>query len=510
MDSLAGMTGSRIRAPEFRGVDAWLNTDKPIRLADLRGQVVLLDFWTYCCINCMHVFPDLRHLEEKYANEPFVVIGVHSGKFSQEKDAANIRQAILRHNIAHPVAVDSNYAVWNAYSVQAWPTLMLIDPEGYVVQEFSGEGHRKALDAAIGKLLAQHRGKATLGKPMKFRRERETFKSGVLEFPGKVLADAPRGRLFISDTNHHRILSADLDGKVQAVIGSGKIGLEDGPGEQARFHQPQGLALSQDGRTMYVADTENHAVRAVDLDKLEVRTIAGTGKQSSDLNAAGPGAKTALSSPWDLARVGEKLYIAMAGTHQIWVLDLKTNYVSVFAGTGREGCIDGPNTRAAFAQPSGLATDGKYLYVADSEVSSIRCVELSHAGRTVTVAGSGGLFDFGSADGQGGQARFQHPLGVALLGRQLFVADTFNDLIRVIDLDTRRVSKFLGTGRPEAGSESAIGLYEPGGLAIDGGTMYIADTNHHRILAVDLASRKAHRLDVRLPTGHGHPSSQSG
>jgi DNA-binding beta-propeller fold protein YncE len=510
MESLAGSTaGMRIRAADFRGVDAWLNTDRPIRLADLRGQVVLLDFWTYCCINCMHVFPDLRYLEEKYAKEPFVVIGVHSGKFSQEKDAANIRQATLRHNIAHPVAVDSDYEVWNTYGVQAWPTLVLIDPEGYVVSALSGEGHRKQLDEVIGKLLSQHRAKGTLGQPIQFRAERESFQDGVLAFPGKVLVDPEHQRLFISDTNHHRILVADPNGKVSAAVGCGRVGLEDGPASVARFHQPQGLALSDDGHTLYVADTENHAIRSVDLVKMEVRTIAGTGKQSYDYHAAGAGPHTALSSPWDLARVGNKLYIAMAGTHQIWVLDLKTEYVSVFAGTGREARIDGPNARAGFAQPSGLTIGGKYLYVADSEISSIRAVELNRTGRTSTVAGSGGLFDFGAVDGVGSQARFQHPLGVDLAGRRLYVADTFNHLVREIDLDSKQVSTVLGTGRPEPGTESAIGLYEPGGLSIGGSTLYIADTNHHRILAVDLVTRRARVLDVRLPATTTEPAIHS-
>jgi len=507
MESLAGsMAGMRIRAAEFRGVDAWLNTDRPIRLADLRGQVVLLDFWTYCCINCMHVFPDLRYLEEKYAKEPFVVIGVHSGKFSQEKDAANIRQAILRHNITHPVAVASDYEVWNTYGVQAWPTLVLIDPEGYVGGVLSGEGHRKQLDEAIGKLLSQHRAKGTLGQPTQFQAERDSFQDDVLEFPGKVLAAPERRRLFISDTNHHRVLVADLEGKVSAVVGCGQIGLEDGPAAKARFHQPQGLALSEDRHTLYVADTENHAVRSVDLERMEVRTIAGTGKQGNDYHAAGTGPKTALSSPWDLARVDRKLYIAMAGTPQIWVLDLKTEYVSGFAGTGRDAQIDGPNARAAFAQPSGLTSDGKYLYVADSEISSIRAVELSRTGRTSTVAGSGGLFDFGAVNGVGSQARFQHPLGVALAGRRLFMADTFNHMIRVIDLDNRQVSTVLGTGRPNPGTESAIGFYEPGGLSIGGNTLYVADTNHHRVLAVDLTTHRARVLDIRLPASTTEPA----
>ncbi|HNQ24939.1 MAG TPA: thioredoxin-like domain-containing protein [Phycisphaerae bacterium] len=501
---------AEVRAPEFPAPAVWLNTDKPLTMAELRGQVILLDFWTYCCINCMHVLPDLAYLEDKYRDEPFVVIGVHTGKFDQERDARHIRQAILRHNIRHPVVVDSDYEVWSAYGVEAWPTLVLVDPSGYVVGKISGEGHRADLDAAVGKLLNQHRRGGTLGQPLRFRPERASFESGMLEFPGKVRVDAARGRLFISDTNHHRVLVTDLTGKVQHVIGAGTAGLKHGSFAEAQFHQPQGLEVSEDGHTLYVADTENHAVRTVDLQAQTVKTLAGTGAQSYDFRADGPGRKTPLSSPWDLARVGRQLYIAMAGTHQIWVLDLDSGHVRVFAGTGREACIDGPNRSAAFAQPSGLATDGKVLYVADSEVSSIRVVDLDDRGQTRTLAGSGGLFDFGLRDGRGRSARFQHPLGVTLAGDRLFVADTFNNAIRAIDVHTGEVSTWLGpadpqpspgegaspTGETGSGMGAAFCLVEPGGLSFSppspdtpAGTLYIADTNHHRVLAVDVKTR---------------------
>jgi len=480
-----------VRAPEFPSVDAWLNTDEPLSLEALRGQVVLVDFWTYCCINCMHVLPDLRYLEEKYRDKPFVVIGVHSGKFSEEKDPENIRQAILRHNIRHPVAVDSDYEIWNAYGVRAWPTLVLIDPEGKIVEQLSGEGHRERLDRAIDRLLKEHRKKGTPKPPMRFNLERQGFRTGALELPGQVLADAVAGRLFISDTNHHRVLVTGLDGGIQCAIGCGEVGLEDGAFDKARLHQPQGLALSADGRTLYIADTENHAVRAAHLDRGVVETIAGAGTQSWDRDADGPARSTALSSPWDLARVGDQLYIAMAGTHQIWVLDLVKGRVSVFAGSGREAGIDGPNRRAAFAQPSGLATDGRVLYVADPEVSTIRSVGLEPPFATRTVAGSGGLFDFGKADGTAAHARFQHPLGVALWDdRRLFVADTFNHVIRLIDLSSGDVATFLGTGQPGPGTPDRIGFYEPGGLSVAGDTLYVADTNNHRVVAIDLASKR--------------------
>src|SRR5580658_9211142 len=256
--------GESTKTPDLNVADSWLNTDggKPVSMRDLKGQVVLLDFWTYCCINCMHIFPDLHYLEQKYANQPFIVIGVHSGKFDEEKDADHIRHAVLRLNLTHPVAVDSQYKIWNAYGVSSWPTLILIDPDGNVVETWSGEGHRDEIDARIEDLLKAGRENGSLANPIHFKSERESFKSGILEFPGKILADAATDRLFISDTNHNRVLVADLNGKVSQIIGDGSTGLKDGSFREAEFRQPQGLALSADGKTLYIADTENHSVRA--------------------------------------------------------------------------------------------------------------------------------------------------------------------------------------------------------------------------------------------------------
>jgi len=495
----ADSESGRVRAPDFTGASGWINTDKPVSIKDLRGQVVLLDFWTYCCINCMHVFPDLKYLEDKYHNQPVVILGVHSGKFDEEKDADNIRAAVLRHNIMHPVAVDNEYNVWNAYAIQSWPTLVLIDPRGYVVGEVSGEGHRADLDSAIAKLLEAGRKDGTLGKPLQFQPERAHFKSGELEFPGKVLADKTGHRLFISDTNHHRIVITSLEGKIIDVIGSGAIGLTDGNFAEAKLHQPQGLALSSDGNTLYIADTENHAVRQADLTKKTLITLAGTGEQSHDFHPDAPSKTTPLSSPWDLALIGDKLYVAMAGSHQIWVIDLSSQRTSLCAGTGREGAFGDSVADAAFAQPSGLATDGKHLYVASSEASCVQDINLAD-GSVRILAGSGDLFGFGSNDGVGTAARFQHPLGVALSadGKTLFLADSFNNLIRRVDVASGQVTHFAGTGKSDPGTDESIGLFEPGGLSIAGDQMYVADTNHHRIVCLTIAKNLlATVLDVR-------------
>src|SRR5919197_1071809 len=363
-DDVSARQRGRVRAPELEGGRGWLNTDRPLSIAALRGKVVLLDFWTYGCVNCMHIIPDLRRLEEKYSKQ-LVVIGVHSAKFQNEKETENIRRIILRYGIEHPVVNDADFRIWHAYSVNAWPTLVLIDPAGYVVGQAAGEGHYEALDKAIGQLVQEARKRGALDeRPLKLALERAKVGDLPLAFPGKILADEKSDRLFVADSNHNRVVVARLDGTLLDTIGTGERGAKDGAFDRASFYRPQGMAL--DGETLYVADTENHLIRRVDLKARAVETIAGTGAQLLDHSVrGGPARSTPISSPWDLQLAGRTLYIAMAGTHQIWRLDLGRQELSVFAGTGQEAGrelhADGPREEAGFAQPSGLATDGKRL-----------------------------------------------------------------------------------------------------------------------------------------------------
>src|SRR5262245_16087100 len=311
--AVARATRQRAKAPELEGGVAWLNTAGPVRLKDLKGKIVLLDFWTFCCINCIHVLPDLAKLEKKYPNE-LVVVGVHSAKFDNEKNTDAIRKAILRYEIAHPVVNDANMAIWRAFGARSWPSLVLIDPEGEIVWRESGEGLYKELDEEISGLIKVHKAKKTLNtKPLKFElaRATETGKSPLF-FPGKVLADAASNRLFIADSTHHRIVITDLDGKKIAVAGTGAPGLKDGSFAKARFDDPQGMALK--GDILYVADRKNHCIRALDLKEQTVTTVAGTGKQGEGEDRRGGGGKaleTALNSPWDLCLMGSTLYIAL-------------------------------------------------------------------------------------------------------------------------------------------------------------------------------------------------------
>ncbi len=514
-----GETDAPVRAPEIDGAVAWINVDTPLLLKALRGKVVLLDFWTYGCVNCMHVLPDLKRLERKYANE-LVVIGVHSPKFDNEKDVANLRKIVQRYDITHPVAQDSDFRIWRAYTVRAWPTLVLIDPAGYLVGGASGEGHGEQFDQAIAAVIHvfEERGEldrrplaAVLASATSAVAAHEGAGAGTLKFPGKVLAvsnDSQHGgggsadsggRLFVADSNHHRILVATLDGDVQAIAGTSEAGRQDGRFDSATFYRPQGLALSSDGGTLYVADTENHLIRALDLAGGTVTTVAGTGTQARHSGNGGAALETPLNSPWDLVARGPLLFIAMAGPHQIWMLDPTRGLVWPYAGSGQEARVDGSIDDAAFAQPSGLTIGDKVMYVADAESNIIRAIDLPPVNQVRTLAG-GDLFEFGDRDSIGDAVRLQHPLGVAYHNGRVYIADTYNHRIKTLDPTTRRVDTFAGNGRPglQDGAATAAQFYEPGGLTIAGNRLYVADTNNHAIRTIDLQTQVVSTLDLRL------------
>lgn len=485
-----------VNAPDFPAGMEWLNTERPISLRELRGKIVILDFWTYCCINCMHIIPDLRKLEAKYANQ-LVVIGVHSAKFATEKGTENIRQAILRYEIEHPVVNDRDFEIWRSYAARAWPTLVLINPKGKIVGQISGEGIYEPFDDIIGKLIPYFRAQGVLDeKPFRTRTERSLAPPSLLSFPGKVLADEKSDRLFISDSNHNRIIIASLDGTVQAVIGDGESGLRDGSFAEAKFNHPQGLAL--DDKTLYVCDTENHAIRRVDLNARTVSTLVGTGRQARAFNVDGVGTDVSLNSPWDAVLHDGLLYVAMAGPHQLWVVNPRTREAKPYAGSGRENHTDGPLRQAALAQPSGITTDGKSLFFADSEVSSIRAASLDPNGYVSTIVGQG-LFDFGDVDGRGDEVRLQHPLGVTYLNGKLYVADTYNHKIKVLDIARRESHTFAGTREKGArdGELKKAQFNEPGGISATSTALYVADTNNHLIRRIDLKTNQVSTVELK-------------
>lgn len=457
----------RVRAPELRG-RGWLNTGgRSLSLADLRGRFVLLDFWTFCCVNCLHVLDELRPLEERRAGE-LVVIGVHSPKFVHEADPDALAAAIERYGVQHPVLDDPDLLTWQAYTARAWPTLVLVDPEGYVVAHYAGEGHTHAVDALVRELREEHLARGTL-QPGDSPYVAPPVQADDLGFPAKVIALPGKGFL-VADAGHHSLVELEPDALThRRRIGEGSRGLVDGT--TPLFNEPNGLCLlpaevaAEVGYDVVVADTVNHALRGVRLADGHVRTLAGNGKQ----HVTGDGTTT-LSSPWDVVWWQDRVWVAMAGVHQLWAFDPRTGGIEAVAGTTNEGLLDGPLGTAWFAQTSGLAADGERLWLADSETSSLRFVE---AGQVRTVVGTG-LFDFGLRDGPADQALLQHPLGVTVLpDGSVAVCDTYNGAVR------RYADGQMTT--------IATGLAEPSGAVVDGEHLLVVESAAHRLTRVPLA-----------------------
>jgi thiol-disulfide isomerase/thioredoxin len=439
-------TLGRVRAPELRGAGGWINTEHPLALRDLRGRVVLLDFWTFCCINCLRVVEELRPLEERFGDR-LVVIGVHSPKFPHESDHAAVARAVARHRITHPVLDDPELETWQQYGVRAWPTLVVIDPDGYVVAMASGEGNGAALGDVVQQLL-DGRTDLAVGPaftPVTVRTDH------TLAFPGKVASDGG-SMIAIADTGNDRVLVSDLDGSIRH--------------EFVGFHQPQGVRF--DGDRLLVCDTVAGELVAVDLPGGERHVLA-----------------SGLRSPWDVVVLaGSRVAIAEAGLHRIVTVPGHGGAVEVLAGSRAEGLRDGPAREAHLAQPSGLTLiGGDGIAFADSEVSALRVLR---DGNVETLVGTG-LFDWGTSDGDRRTARLQHPLGVAALPNgSIAVADTFNSLLRIWAAGVLRT---LALSEP---------VDEPGGLdVLPNGHLLVADTNHHRVVTVDPASGSVTPLRIR-------------
>ena len=479
----------------------------------------------------------MRELEARYADE-LVVVGVHSGKFRAERVTAGIAKAAQRLRVEHAIVNDRQFRVWRAYGVGAWPTAVLLDPAGGIVGAVPGEFLAEQVVPLLDGLIAEFDRDDAPGRerlrrgPFPLRLPPEP--SGPLAYPGRVLA-LPGGRLFVADSGHDRILELQVESegsgdsecpaRIVRVVGSGARGNVDGASDVAAFDHPQGMAfvhghLTQSGlatlpetATLLVADAENHTVRAVALPSGEVTTIAGTGSQARSHSETGAGAGAALSSPWDVELLPAApgvapaaLAVAMAGTHQLWRLDLTTRAVAPWVGTGREDLSDGPPFRCTLAQPMGLALAGRRLYFADSESSAIRFADLDgRDGLEVETIVGKGLFDFGDEDGQSGHARLQHPYDLAAGSGPggapvLYVADTYNNRIKIIDPATKRSAAFVGNGGSghEDGDAGAARFDEPQGVAVADGRLYVADTNNHALRVVDLDARTPHVRTVAI------------
>lgn len=507
--------------PEFKqGLD-WMNVSRPLRLErELRGRVVVLDFWTYCCINCMHILPDLAKLEEKYKDDPVTVIGVHSAKFDNEKDTEAIRQAVLRYGIQHPVVNDGAMTMWRELGVSSWPTLAIVSPEGRLLTLIPGEGNRQDVDDIIAAALEYYGERGLLrGAPLPIALEADKpgqVLDSPFKYPGKIAIDAEGQRLFISDSSNHRIVVTNLQGQFVSQVGDGTPGFVDGTISEAKFCRPQGVAFNPEKSVLYVADTENHALRQVDFSSGQVVTLAGDGTKGRDYLGGKKGRNQQLNSPWDVNIVesGSKLLVVMAGSHQIWTYNLADQVAQAFSGNGYERNNNGPTGKlSSWAQPSGIAlsADKRTAFVADSESSSIRELDLSTGGSKLLAGGdpffSDNLFQFGDVDGNLDAVRLQHPLGICtdVDPNLVYIADSYNHKIKVLDLSSRSIQTLAGSGSAGLvdGKGQGARFSEPAGIVIGPGKLlYVADTNNNAIRVIDLGTGAVTTMDVSsVPKG---------
>ena len=492
----------RVRAPELTG-RRWLNTGgADLTLTGLRGRVVLLDFWTFCCVNCLHVIDELRPLETRFGDE-LVIIGVHSPKFEHESQPAAVEAAVERYAVHHPVLDDPELTTWTAYTARAWPTLVVVDPEGYVVASMSGEGHGPGLASLVEELVTEHTAKGTL------RRGHGPFvapppRESALAFPGKVVALAD-GSFLVSDSSHHQVVQLERDLETE------RRRWGSGAASPAQLNEPQGLLRLPDdvaaevGYEILVADTVNHQVKGISLHDNEIRIVAGTGRQLRERSGGGPALEQDLSSPWDLAWWDGRVVVAMAGNHQLWELRLcaepAASTTGVLAGTTQEGLRDGPGPEAWLAQPSGLASsaDGSRVWVADAETSALRSLSRGPLGPEMTTHVGTGLFDFGHRDGPAEAALMQHPLGVTELpDGSVAVTDTYNGAVRRFDPATGQVSTLVtGLSEPSGAvlERAPAGMGRGGENGGDGEVrLVVVESAAHRLTRVALPDQ-AQRVD---------------
>ena len=467
------------------GTGGWLNVDEQLTINDLQGRYVLLDFWTYGCVNCMQIIPELEALEAKYGAK-LLIIGVHSAKFEGEKGAARILDAARRFGLKHPVIADSDYAIWKYFKVNAWPTLVLLDPAGKEISRYSGEGHQADLERDLTDKVAELKLPATPAPEISLNKKEEF----AVWYPARLAVT--KDMIYAADSGHDRIIGFSPDGDIKIKVGSQERGFTDGAFDKASFNSPRGLVVL--GNKIYVADTGNHALREIDLKTKLVSTLAGTGKrgyvyEAKDIPAQG----AALASPWDIdvMKDGKTLVIAMAGLHQLWIYDTVAKTLSVLAGTGSEKLTDGPALKADLSQPSGISVDGDIIYFVDAESSALRRLE---NGEIKTLIGTG-LFDFGDIDGAYPSARMQHPQGVFAKAGKLWIADTYNSFIKTYDLKSGQLERYP--------IPAPVNLYEPGDVVIQGNSAYIANTNAHEIIRVDMDKETARVLPLKPDVPNG-------
>lgn len=470
---------ARAPAPEFPAGLDWVNVSEATTLSSLRGRVTMLWFWSYDSALCWNVLPDITHLESRY-HDGLTVIGVHTPKYPHQREPGVVLKAVNRHHIRHAIISDPDYVLWQRYAIESWPSVVLIDAEGQIAAVFPGEGRRADIDHWIGLLLdeAAERDLRDYGPAAPASRPEPRL---PLLFPGKILATDTM--LYVADSGHHRVLECNHEGRILRQFGSGDPGFWDGRISECGLRDPQGMALRDD--LLFVADRGNHAVRRIRLFGGEVETALGTGEAGRLRPHDAQATATPILAPTDLALVADKLYVLATAQNQIWQLDLSRGRVDVFAGSGKLGINDGMSLEASFAQPSGVVPSGLQLLVVDAATSAIRLVRLND-GRVTTLTGVG-LYDFGDSAGARETARLQNPLALALDQRGIvFIADSYNGRIKALSLKSGAVRALNVNYR----------FLEPGGLSVAAGALWVANTNAHEIVRIDLATGVGKRIAI--------------
>lgn len=476
------MSGSgEIYIAELPSELTWVNTDERLHLTALRGKAVLLNFWTGSSIACEQQAQELRQLEAKF-HDGLAILGIHTPKHPAEAEDDNVLKMANRWHLRHPVANDREWLLWRQLGIQAWPTVVLLDHEARVVGIYQGDGRKAELEVRIQEILdkaAEADRRSYDPAPV----ARKPEPRSPLRFPTRIVASPTH--LYVADSGYNRILELGFEGNITRQFGSGNPGHWDARGTEAGFRDPVGLALWKD--QLFVADAGNHSIRRVRLVSGDVETLAGNGTcdRPTAPDIAQP-RSTPMASPLDIAVLNDRLYIAMAGVHQIWQLDLGRGSLGLFAGNGREDGVDGTGSFCSLAQPSGLAVTADTLYVLDAASSSLRSVRFAD-GRVSTLV-PGGLFSDGSADGLGIAARMCHPTAVhADVARGvLWIADTFNHKLRVYSMAKAEL-KTVNLNYP---------LRSPAGVCVAQQAVWIANTNAHEILKLDLKTGRLARLPI--------------
>lgn len=478
----------------------WLNSSRQIESSDLKNRVILLDFWTYACVNCLHMVPEIKKLETEFGNR-LTVIGVHSGKFNNEKNDESIKKAIIKNDISHLVVNDSEFKIWNGFKVSSWPSFVLIDAKGHVVKKYDGEISAENLRKDIKKLIKKYKYRLN-SERLPIILEKNRVADYILKFPGEIIAVQnfsykninKINALIISNTGKNKILVTNLNGNILLEIGSGEIGFDDGDLDSSSFNSPRGLLFKDN--ILYVADTSNHAIRKINFTDGKVSTLIGSGKRGEVVKLSDRIDEISLSSPFDLAFFPDKnnIVISNSGTHQLLKYNIPSNTIIPFAGNGSKGLVNGHYPDNSLAQPSGLSSYGSQLYFVDAESSSLRSI--SKNGLVKTLIGHG-LSEFGHRGGKKDKALMQHPVGVIAFDKEIYISDTHNHAIRRYNIKTGELSTYSGGERGDGVSSGKRTEYdEPEAITYFADRFYIVDTNNNRVMELAKNNGNAKILNI--------------